>query len=519
MGGITAGVVALPLALAFGVQSGMGAEYGIYGAIILGIFASLFGGTDTQISGPTGPMTVVSSSIIVLMSGDGGLSMGVIIATFILSGIFQIILGVLKLGKYVKYMPYPVLSGFMTGIGVIIIIFQIYPFMGHASEGTAIRVFQNISNPISDINWHSVILGLSTIAIIYLFPRITKAVPSALVALIFCTVVSVLLDMSVPIIGEIPSGLPKVMLGEMASVEFSDIILIVQFAVMLSVLGAIDSLLTSVVADNLTKTNHRSNKELIGQGIGNMLSGVVGGIPGAGATMRTVVNINSGGKTRLSGVIHGMLLLAILLGLGKYAAYIPLSVLSGILITVGLGILDYKGLRHILKVPKTSAFILIVVLSVTIFGNLLNAVFIGIVLASVFYMKNTSDMIENKTKACFKLKDINLPERLKGKVFINEIYGSLFFGVASYFKSINVPKEAEILIIRLRKASYIDQSGVYAMEELIKKIEGSGVKVLMSGLDEQPMEMLNKLNIIPDTIPQNRVFKTFEDCKKKLPEI
>jgi len=293
MGGVTAGIVALPLALAFGVQSGMGAISGLYGAIAIGVVAAIFGGTATQISGPTGPMTVVSALVIgTAIEKHGGVEAGLaaIIVTFFVAGIFQIVLGLIKVGQYVKYIPYPVISGFMSGIGVIIILLQIYPMLGHNSPKQILDVFTHFGdefNRFSSLNWSAIGLAVVTIAIIYLFPKITKAVPSALVALVGVTAISFFMGLDVAVIGDIPSGLPEFYLGAILHINITDLSYIIVPAATLAGLGAIDSLLTSVVADNITKTKHNSNRELIGQGLGNMASSLIGGIPGAGATVRT----------------------------------------------------------------------------------------------------------------------------------------------------------------------------------------------------------------------------------------
>jgi len=399
-GGLTAGIVALPLALAFGVQSGLGASAGLYGAMVLGLFASIFGGTKTQISGPTGPMTVVSATVVSLaISKYGNIdnAWGIIVLTFLLSGAFQILFGILKIGKYIKYIPYPVLSGFMSGIGVIIIVFQIFPMLGLASPSKIIDVFIKLPEVINSINYTSVILAISTILIIYLTPKLTKVIPSTLIALIIVSLVSFFYNFDIPLIGEMPAELPSLKISPLFELQFSDIGFVLLPAITLAGLGTIDSLLTSVVADNITRTKHNSNKELIGQGIGNMIASLIGGIPGAGATMRTVINVKSGGKTKLSGIIHSLLLILIVLGLGKYVAYIPLSALAGILITVGLSIIDTKGLKNLLNISKSDAFILIIVLILTVFIDLLQAVGIGMVLASIIFMRKASDMVENTT--------------------------------------------------------------------------------------------------------------------------
>ena len=529
-GGITAGIVALPLALAFGVQSGMGAIAGLYGAIILGIMASIAGGTPTQISGPTGPMTVISAMVVasaIEVSGSLEAGMGIIIGSFLLAGGFQIIFGLLKIGKYIKYIPYPVLSGFMTGIGVIIILFQVYPFLGHVSAKNTIGIFLNLATPFSDLNWGAIGLGSLTIAIIYLFPLITKAVPSALVALIVATLVSFLADINVPVIGDIPAGLPDLKISGILNIDPSMYWTIIEFAGMLAALGAIDTLLTSIIADNITKTRHDSNRELIGQGLGNMAAALVGGLPGAGATMRTVVNVKSGGRTRLSGVIHGLLLVAVLLGLGKMAAFIPLSVLAGILITVGIGIIDYKGLRHLRTVPKTDSVILIIVLAITVFGNLLHAVGVGLVLACILFMKKSSDLaekgatfqpLENFDGEKSWEDESSVYRDFKGKIYIKHLYGAMFFGFTSRFQELikEIDSEIEVLIIRLDKVPYVDQSGVYAMEDAILDLQKKNIIVLLTGVQDQPMDMLRKIKIIPEMVPMIHVFKSYKECKKWL---
>lgn len=529
-GGLTAGIVALPLALAFGVQSGLGAAAGLYGAIFLGFFAAVFGGTPSQISGPTGPMTVITTTTVVLFlseAGDINSAMGAIIACFILAGIFQVLMGVLKIGTLIKFIPYPVISGFMSGIGIIIILLQLFPALGQSSPKTTIDVVREIGPALQNINVWAFIYTALTILIIYLFPRITKAVPSTLVALLCITILSIILKNDVPIIGDIPYGFPPLQIGGLLSIDSSLYISILEVAATLAALGAIDSLLTSVVSDNVTKTKHDSNKELIGQGIGNSISGMFGGLPGAGATMRTLVNIRSGGRNRVSGVIHALVLLVILLGLGKYAALIPSSVLAGILITVGIGILDYKGFRHIAKVPKADVAIMIIVLLVTVFLDLLVAVGIGMVMAAFLFMKNMSDVVQEKSKTV-SLESINeletgltegLPESLKRKVFLKQFDGPLFFGSATSFVSlVNTIPDVRFVILRMENVPFIDQSGLYALEESILSLEQRGIDVLLCGLQVQPRDRLERIQLIPGLVSNDNVFKNLPDAIQWISE-
>jgi len=527
-GGITAAIVALPLALAFGVQSGAGPVAGLYGAIALGIFAAIFGGTSTQISGPTGPMTVVSALVVIkAIEKYGSLEagMGFIVCIFVLAGLAQIVFGACQLGAYIKYIPYPVISGFMSGIGGIIILLQIFPFFGQNSPKNVIDVLTHISDVISLINWEAVIISSSTVAIIYLFPRFTKAVPSTLVALISMTIVTIWFGLEVPVIGPIPSSLPELKLSSMASINASDITLIIELALTLSLLGAIDSLLTSVIADNMTKTKHHSNRELMGQGIGNIMAGSIGGLPGAGATVRTLVNINAGGRTPLSGITHGFVLLATLLGLGNYAQEIPIPVLAGILITVGIGIIDYKGFRHIKSVPRTDAIVMLIVLGMTVFVDLIQAVAVGLILSSILFMKQMSDQLGSEVKIlplkenCRQWWKENIPESIADNIYVKHFPGPLFFGFAPALQAMaeSLPN-IRVVIFRMMSVPHIDQTGLYALEEVVLSLEKRNIAVVMTGLQTQPYLMLKRINLVPGLIPENYLFDKFEDCIQWLGE-
>lgn len=585
-GGLTAGIVALPLALAFGVSSGLGPSAGLYGAIFISFFAALFGGTNTQISGPTAPMTAVSMVVIagIVASYDGEVSkaLPIILMVFILSGLIQIVLGFIGLGKYIKYIPYPVVSGFMTAIGVIIIVTQILPSVGYypkedlefvnnykpqAEEimldnilkeeaGEGILVLEDFKETIKraelitddqimqesktlagkeasgvigslkvlprafgNIDWLELILALATIFIIFGFKKITTAVPSTLVALLVMSGIAVGFGLDYRPIEQIPSGLPLPHFEIFSQFNLSAITPYIFTAITLALLGAIDSLLTSVVADNMTKTKHRPNQELIGQGIGNTIAAIFGGIPGAGATIRTVVNINAGGKTKLSGMLAGVLLLVILLALGPIASKIPAAVLAGILITVGIGVMDYKGLKAIPYMPRPEVVILLIVLVLSSVWDLVYAVGIGLVIASLMFMKKMGDLNEEASELV-PLKEeawsdeIGFPENLKEEVFIKHIDGPLFFGSTSNFQQLamQIPETADTVVIRLGKTPYMDQSGLYAMEDVLVDLVGKGVNVLFVNLQEQPKYMLERIDVIPDLIPKENIFKNFDDC-------
>lgn len=549
-GGITAGIVALPLALAFGIQafggidepaaSSMGALAGLIGATLLGFFASLFGGTHSQISGPTGPMTVITAALI---SGvwASQQSMSAVLISMSLAGLFcglfQIVFGIIKLGKYVRYIPYPVLSGFMSGIGVIIILQQIYPLIGLKSPVLVVDMITQLPERIANgISLTALFLGLGTIAIIYLFPLITKKIPSTLVALLVMTIIALFCNMDEKLlIGSIPAGFPMPFFAKegisLSGLNWGEILKAsIIPGLTLAGLGSIDTLLTSVVADNITKTHHNSNRELVGQGIGNMISGLFCGIAGAGATMRTVVNVKSGGRSQISGMVHSLLLLAVLLGLGRFVRYVPLSVLAGILITVGWGIIDFKGFKDLLKIPRADAVVLIIVFLLTVFVDLLTAVGIGMVIACVLFMKRASDLVEggysssemtNFDKESPWSDEGGIPDEMRHRIYIQRLNGPIFFGTITKFQNVmnDVPEDAKIVIIRMRLVSFMDQSGLYAMETAIKDLQDRGVMVLMTIIQPQPMYMLKTMNLIPDLVPEDHTFKTFEDCTEFLKEL
>ena len=597
MGGITAGIVALPLALAFGVSSGLGPSAGLYGAIFISFFAALFGGTNTQISGPTAPMTAVSmvviAGVIAIFDGSVEKALPAILTIFLLAGLMQIGLGFIGVGKYIRYIPYPVVSGFMTAIGVIILVTQILPALGYypkeddawvapfkpqaeelilenilreeAGEGilvledfketiersnevTETTILQEartlaakdasgvigalkvLPNALKNINWLELGLALATIFIIYGFKRITTVVPSTLVALLVVSGIAYGFGLDYRTIEKIPEGFPMPNLEIFTAFKFGAISPYIFTALTLALLGAIDSLLTSVVADNMTKTKHNPDKELVGQGIGNTIAAIFGGLPGAGATIRTVVNINSGGKTRLSGMIAGVLLLVILLAMGPVASQIPAAVLAGILITVGIAVMDYKGLKAIPNLPKdiklgplklsSEVVVMLVVLVLSSVWNLVYSVGIGLVIASLMFMKKIGDLTAEKSdvKSLAKEKawtdEANFPQELKEEVFIKHIKGPLFFGTTSEFQALanQIPKTASYAIIRLDRMQYMDQSGLYAMEDVLQELNKNNVTALFVDLQSQPRYLMERIDIIPDFIPEEHIFENFDDC-------
>ncbi len=593
-GGLTAGIVALPLALAFGEQSGLGAAAGLYGAAFIAFFAALFGGTPSQISGPTAPMTALSMVIIASLfqayPQDYSQALAVILMVFLLAGLFQILFGILKIGMYIKYIPYTVVSGFMSGIGVIILITQIPPLLGyysandeeivkqmrpqaeqiilnrilvedahddvlvlqefneaaeHAkavteqdireeSEKLAARqskgvygAIKTLPNALRHINWIEFILAISTIIIIYGFKRITKFLPSTLVALLVVSGVAYGFGLDYVLIQEIPKGLPFFHSEIFTSFDFFALAPFFLTALMLSLLGAIDSLLTSVVADNMTKTQHKPNQELIGQGIGNSIAAFFGGLPGAGATIRTVVNIQSGGKTKISGMVSGILLFLILISLGPVASKIPAAVLAGILITVGIGVMDYRGLKALPKMEPHARVILLTVLLLTVFWQLVYAVVIGLIISTFIFLKrmadNTAqavakdDMLHNPDNEFIWADEDHIPIEIRERIIIERLSGPLFFGMSFDFRN----KMAElidlkVLVIRMKYVPFIDQSGVFALADTITDLRKRGVLVLLTGLGKQVSKRLHRMNILPDLVKEEHTFESLHECAEFL---
>jgi SulP family sulfate permease len=518
-GGLLAAIIGLPMGLAFGVQSGLGAQAGLYTAIILGLIAGFIGGTKTLISDPTGPMTVVAATVVsmgIASAGDLDNALPLIIGTFVLAGIFELIFGILDFGKYVKLMPYPVVSSFMAGIGLIIISMQIFPLLGHASPKGFLNIISDIRTPLSNLNSQALLLGGVTLAIIYLVPKITTKVPSILVALIISTVISAIFKMEVPLIGNIPRSLPYLHINEISILGWGDLKIMTGPAIMLGGLGVIDSLLTSVVADNLTKSNHDSRKTILGQGLGNIIVGLLGGIPGAGATMGTVTNIRGGGNSKRSGITKAIFLFVIIVGIADYIEQIPMAVLAGILINIGINIIDFKGIKMLLKVPKQDAAVWTIVLLFTLFDNLLNAVAVGFTLASILFIgRMTKGMKNSQSKV--RLSDLvdqkEIPAELAKSIYVQNIDGPIFFGFANQYRDFcSQLNDMMIVIIRMENIPFMDQSGLLTLESVVKDWHNRGIQVYITGANKDIKELLINVNIVPTLISNENCFDTFRAC-------
>ncbi|MFK7956487.1 MAG: SulP family inorganic anion transporter [Lysobacterales bacterium] len=494
-GGLTAGIVALPLALAFGEASGAGPIAGLWGAIIVGFFASLLGGTGSNVSGPTGPMVVVFAGVFGSLSGN----ISLVFAAVVLAGIIQIAMGALRLGQYIRLVPYPVVSGFMSGIGCIIIALQLSRLFGHEPEGGGtIPALVAIPGAVMDPNINALIIGLVTLAVIFFWPKsLGKFIPGALAALIIGTVLSLFLK-GAPILGDIPTGLPSFVLPEFSRDSFG---IVLEAAFILALLGAIDSLLTSLVADNMTRTRHNSDLELVGQGVGNTIAGFFGAIPGAGATMRTVVNIRTGGFTRLSGMLHSVVLLAIVLSLSPLASQIPHAVLAGILIKVGYDIIDVSYLKRAHQGPRWDLALMVMVLGLTVFVDLITAVAVGVVMAALAFVKRMADQqlasFKGDTEEITTEDEQAILDKAKGKITLFDFGGPLSFGAAAdlgHQVRERVKDHTSAIVLDFSRVPFMDVSAARAVETIACDSKAAHKTLYVTGMSDTVKKTLTALN-------------------------
>ncbi|QMS91289.1 SulP family inorganic anion transporter [Nostoc edaphicum CCNP1411] len=524
-GGLTAAIVSLPLALAFGVASGAGPVAGLYGAVCVGFFAALFGGTPTLISEPTGPMTVVMTAIVGSMTAanpENGLAMAFTVV--MLAGIFQIFFGIFKLGKYITLMPYSVISGFMSGIGVILIILQIAPFVGQPNpKGGVLGMVQNLPQLLTQINPAETALGLLTLAIIFFMPsKIKRFAPPQLVALIIGTIVSLTIFGGTDIrrIGEIPVGLPTL---QMPAFTASQMTIMIVDGAMLGMLGCIDTLLTAVIADSLTRTEHKSDKELIGQGIGNLVSGLCGGLPGAGATMGTVVNIQTGARTAVSGLTRALILLVVVLWAARITQPIPMAVLAGIALKVGVDILDWSFLKRAHKVSLKGTIIMYGVLFLTVFVDLIVAVGVGVFIANILTIDRLSELQSQEVKTISDADDaivLNDEEKkwldlANGRVLLFYLSGPMIFGVSKAIaREHSAMADSDVLIMDLTDVPMLGVTASLAIENAIKDASEQGRHVLVVGATSKVKKRLDKFGI-SRFVPEHHMFVDRVDALKQ----
>lgn len=503
-GGLTAAIVALPLALAFGVAAGAGPVAGLYGAICVGFFAALFGGTPAQVSGPTGPMTVVMAAVFThYTSLDPQTGPALAFTVVMLSGLFQILFGLFRLGQFITLMPFPVISGFMNGIGTIIILMQLPAFFGGEKQPDVLAVLQHLPDLLVQAQPITVALGVMTLALLFGMPKgWQRWLPAPLLALLLGTFCVWQLNLTVDVIGPIPSGLPSFHWPTISLPLLSDMLV---SALMLATLGAIDSLLTSLVADNLTKTQHRSERELVGQGLGNLLAGLVGGLPGAGATMRTVINIRSGGRTPLSGMLHSLVLLLVVLGAGSAAAQIPLAVLAGLLIKVGLDIIDWRFLCRLHRAPVFVIVLMLTVWALTVSVDLIVAVGVGVFLANIYTVKRLTDtqvqtlrVIQHNPSEHINLSpaESTLLQNAQGRVLLYQLNGPLSYAVAKSLSNKLVAYQGyQVLVLDFSNVPHMDVSTALALEDVVVDAHLAARQVLFCGVTADVERLLSKLQV------------------------
>ena len=517
-GGVTSMVVALPVALGFGIASGMGAAAGLYGAIAVGFFASVFGGTRSQISGPTAPMTVAMA--VVLTSHASSLAEA--LAVVVLAGLLQVLLGVSKIGRFVAYTPHVVVSGFMSGIGIIIILMQSLPLLGAsgATEGP-MGAARALPGAMSGIDAGAFAIGAVSLAAGFLWPqRLSRFAPGPLVALAAGTALGVLWFTEAPVIGPVPAGLPTL---QLALPQAGFLLHALPPAIILALLGSVDSLLTALVADTITGSRHDPDRELVGQGIGNMVAGLIGALPGAGATMGTVVNIRSGGSTPVSGVVRALLLLALVLGLGRHVEPIPLAALAGVLVKVGWDIIDWRMMGRLRRLRREHLFVMLATLCLTVFVDLITAVAIGLIAGGMVHARRL-EQLELDSVVSVPLLDAKLFEGdetlaeadpFAARVGMVALRGTL--SVASSHRLVNVIgldiKEHEVVIFDFSDTLYVDDSAAMVIGRLLELAAGSGTECIVTGLGGDVAETLDSLDIL-DNVPADRIVGTFDEARR-----
>ena len=508
-GGVTAAIVALPLSLAFGVASGAGASAGLWGAVLVGLFAALFGGTPTLISEPTGPMTVVITTVIASLTArnpENGLAMAFTVV--MLAGVFQIAFGLLKLGRYITQMPYTVISGFMSGIGIILVILQIGPFLGQAiPKGGVMGTLNALPQLIGNARLPEVILALISLAILWFTPsRVKKVAPPQLIALVIGTVLSLTLlkgggGEDIRRIGELASGFPQLRLPFF---ELDDLRVMFVDAAVLGMLGCIDALLTAVIADSITRTEHDSNKELIGQGLGNLVSGLFGGLPGAGATMGTVVNIQAGGRSALSGISRAVILMVVILAFSGVAAQIPQAVLAGIALKVGVDIVDWGFLKRAHLISLKGALIMYLVIALTVLVDLIAAVGVGVFIANILTIDKMNALQAKSVKSISTGDgDLMLPndekallDQGRGQVLLFQLNGAMIFGVAKAIgREHNAITECKAVIFDLTEVSHLGVTAALAVENAVEEAIEKGRHVFVVGASGTTQRRLDKLGL------------------------
>lgn len=503
--GVVVGIVALPLAIAFGIASGVTPERGIYTAIVAGFLISALGGSRVQIGGPTGAFVVIVYGI-VQEHGVDGLAVATIMAGLMLIG-----LGLARLGGAIKYIPHPVTTGFTSGIALIILVSQVSDALGLGLTNLPADFMPKIGALVAglvNIHWPSVAITVATVAMIGLWPRVSRRIPGPFVALVVVTALVQLLDIPVETIGQrfgaVPSSLPSPSLPSLPLNQWPDL---VAPAFTIALLAAIESLLSAVVADGMIGARHRSNMELVAQGVANIASPIFGGIPATGAIARTATNVRSGGRTPVAGIIHALTLLVILLAAGKWAALIPMASLAGILVVVAYHMSEWRGFRNELKGPRSDVLVLLATFTLTVLADLTVAVQVGMVLAAFLFMRRMAEVTdiravregmgdETADSLLFQQREGGIPKGVQ----IYAVDGPFFFGAADRFREAleQTSEKPKVLVLVLRRVPTIDSTALQALRHVIRRMKQQGTEIFLVGARRQPLEAMRRAGLVDD---------------------
>ncbi len=517
LAGIVVGIVALPLAIAFAVASGVSPEKGLITAVVAGFIISLLGGSRVQIGGPTGAFIVIVYGIVEHYGIDG------LIISTILAGIFLIIFGLLKLGTLLKYFPHSLVVGFTSGIAVVIFSTQIKDALGLPMEKVPSEFYEKwmaYFSTIQHVNWTALSLTVITILITVFFKKITSKVPGSFIAIIGITFVVYSFNLNVSTIETFFGSIPNSFSISIPHFQFSQLQHYIAPAITIALLGAIESLLSAVVSDGMIGGKHRSNTELIAQGIANIVTPFFGGIPATGAIARTATNVKNGGRTPISGMVHAITLLAIMLFLGQWAKLIPMSCLAGILIVVAYNMSEWRSFVSILKGAYFDKLILLTTFFITVFYDLTLAIEVGIILSAILFMKRMADISEKRINITVDSDLIENYSNLPAALNIYEISGPLFFASARrYSEAIEeIGLKCKVLIIRMRHVGFIDQTGLHNLQETVKILKNKNITIILSGVSSEIQEELRQFQFT-DLIPEELIFDDFRHATIKACEI
>ncbi len=518
LGGVTAAVVGLPVALAFGLAAGLGPAAGIYGAISVGFFAAVFGGTRSLISGPTGSMTVAMAVIVAAHADNIAEAFTIVI----MAGLIQIMFGLLRIGRFVTYTPYSVISGFMTGVGVIIILVQILPFLGApAAEGGPIGTLQNLADVVEHFDGSALVIAAVTLGIALFWPmKFDRFMPSTLAALVVGTLLGVLWLTDAPTIGSIPTSLPTFQLPDFSPGVLASSI---EPALVIALVGSVDTLLTALVGDSMTRSRHDPSRELLAQGIGNVFTGFIRGLPGSGATPSTVANIQAGGKTLVAGVVSVGILVVMVLVMGEYVAAIPNAVLAGILVKVAIDTIDWRFVMRVHRVQREHMVVMLLTLGLTVFLDLVAAVAVGMIAAAVTSARQFEQLEMDSVvsvpildQAFFDEKDGDEGgDEFSARVGLVALKGT--FTVASSSKLIDTIgadiRDHEVVILDFSDTVYLDDSAALVVEQLVDTAMLQDTQCIVMGLSGMPRRTVVALDVLK-RVPRDRIVRNWEEAKK-----